>query len=72
MLETACRRAGRHRGLDWAVRLQGWSVKRATSDVASWVDDRHGGRGEGGPLEAQPEVPGLNADSLRVIKNSLS
>lgn len=47
-------------------------MKRATSDVASWVDDRHGGRGEGGPLEAQPEVPGLNADSLRVIKNSLS
>lgn len=28
--------------------------------------------GESGPFEAQPEVPGLNADSLRVIKNSLS
>lgn len=37
-----------------------------------------GGGGEGGgwggvgPLKVQPEVPGLNADSLRVIKNSLS
>lgn len=31
-------------------------------------------RGESrrGALEAQLEVPGLNADSLRVIKNSLS
>lgn len=40
--------------------------------------DSHGGGGEGsgwggvGLLKVQPEVPGLNADSLRVIKNSLS
>lgn len=30
------------------------------------------GMGEIGPFEARPNVPGLNADSLRVIKNSLS
>lgn len=28
--------------------------------------------GQGGAPEAQLDVPGLNADSLRVIKNSLS
>lgn len=28
--------------------------------------------GASGPFMALPEVPGLNADSLRVIKSSLS
>lgn len=42
------------------------------------MGDSHRGGGEGTgwgggwTAEVQPEVPGLNADSLRVIKNSLS
>lgn len=43
----------------------GWMVKRASNEAGSRV-------GVSGPFAALPEVPGLNADSLRVIKNSLS
>lgn len=42
---------------------------RATRDKVSYEGGR---QGESGPVEAQLQVPGLNADSLRVIKNSLS
>lgn len=46
--------------------------------IWSWVDGECGelgrvaGVGASGPFMALPEVPGLNADSLRVIKSSLS
>lgn len=70
MLETAGRRAGRHSWSDgrWSFRCKRWSVLLVVMWWARWV----AGMGESGPFEAQPEVPGLNADSLRVIKNSLS
>lgn len=45
----------------WSVLLVMWWVRRVAS----------GGESDG-PSEVQLEVPGLNADSLRVIKNSLS
>lgn len=70
MLETAGRRAGRHSWPDgrWSFRCKRWSVLLVVMWWAWWV----AGMGESGPFEAQPEVPGLNADSLHVIKNSLS
>lgn len=48
-------------------------VKHATNEVVSvggWVCEQAGVKS--GPFEALLEVPGLNADSLHVIKNSLS
>lgn len=50
----------------------GWKVKRANNEAVSWVGGWVGGVGVRGPFAALPQVPGLNADSLRVIKNSLS
>lgn len=51
----------------WEVKLV-QMVKHAT--VVSWVGEQAGG--ESGPFKSQLQVPGLNADSLHVIKNSLS
>lgn len=48
-------------------------VRHATNEAVSecgWVGEQAGVKS--GPFEALLEVPGLNADSLRVIKNSLS
>lgn len=45
-------------------------VRRSATDGVSWEGERAGG--ERRPLKVQLEVPDLNADSLHVIKNSLS
>lgn len=72
-LETAGRWADTHPGVGWAAKLQVHVVRHATNVVVSecgWVGEQAGVKS--GPFEALLEVPGLNADSLRVIKNSLS
>lgn len=60
--------AGDSRQVNRHTSKAGWMVKRANNEAVSWV----GGVGVSGPFAALPQVPGLNADSLRVIKNSLS
>lgn len=66
------------------TRVLGWqnrhvqTVKHAITDAGSWrgggsgVSERAGREGESDPHKGQLQVPGLNADSLHVIKNSLS